>query len=97
MRAYLFGFKVFLIPLRRICKSAFLFVKILISDDVKSPQHIKTESQLFSNKCVVKLQEHLNHIAGKSKNFLKNGQDLRSHKSRKKLEVAPDTNKGIKK
>jgi hypothetical protein len=26
----------------------------------------------------VKLQKHLNHSAGKSRNFLKNGQDLRS-------------------
>jgi hypothetical protein len=40
---------------------------------VRPPQIYKTESQLLQKKCEVKLQEHLNHIAGKSRNFLKNG------------------------
>jgi hypothetical protein len=45
---------------------------------VKTATIYKTELQLFPKKCEVKLQKHLNHSAGKSRNFLKNGQDLRS-------------------
>ena len=48
------------------------------SDDGSTATAYTTESQLFPKKCEVKLLKHLNHRAGKSRNFLKNGQDLRS-------------------
>jgi hypothetical protein len=53
------------------------------SDDGKTATTYKTESQLFSKKCAIKLPKHANHTAGKSSNFLKNGQDLQRRKSRK--------------
>ena len=41
------------------------------SDERSTATTYKTESQLFPKKCGVKLQNHLNHTAGKSRNFLK--------------------------
>jgi hypothetical protein len=43
----------------------------------KPPQIYETELQLFPKKCEVKLQKHLNHIAGRTETS-KNGQYLRS-------------------
>ena len=41
------------------------------SDEVSAAIVYTTESQLFPRKCEVKLQEHLNNSAGKSRYFLK--------------------------
>jgi hypothetical protein len=57
------------------CKSAFLCPNLKKFDDGSTATIYETESQLFPKKCEVKLHKHSNHIAGKSRNFLKNGQD----------------------
>jgi len=56
---------------------------VLRLDDGQTTTKYETELQLFPKKCEVKLQEHLNQVAGREDTPI-NGQDLRSRIRREK-------------